>query len=183
MHKLEINILDDGYFNCKNGVYSVSPVGQEMTDMIRALVSRIARGHGSAHTEHSYDCASERRPEAAPQGSRVLEFKHESLPTVRQIGRRRAPESHFKGGNLNTTCPPTMSHQQQCHPAQLTMSSEQSVQHRLLRQNSWLWCGAVGWHHGGGFSAQHCENARFICSTVAMTWACGRLVGGLQPQA
>jgi len=101
MHKLEINILDDGYFNCKNGVYTVSPVGQEMTDMIRALVSRIARGHGSAHTEHSYDCASERRPEAAPQGSRVLEFKHESLPTVRQIGRRRGKESHFKGGNLN----------------------------------------------------------------------------------
>ena len=69
--------------------------------MIRALVSRIARGHGSAHVENAYDCPSIRRPEAAPQGSRVVEFKHESLPTVRQIGRRRAKESHFKGGNLN----------------------------------------------------------------------------------
>ena len=118
------------------------------------------------------------RPERLVQPQCALNLQRCTLLALAHSGC-----AHPVVSTSHTTCPPTMSHQQQCHPAQLTMSSEQSVQHRLLRQNSWLWCGAVGWHHGGGFSAQHCENARFICSTVAVTWAYGQLVGGLQPQA
>lgn len=100
MDKLEINVLDDGFYDLENETYSPCAIGTEMTSMLRALVTRISRGHGSPHQEFSYEAPNTRRPEAAA-GSLVIEFKHEALPTVRHICRKRPKVSHFKGGNLN----------------------------------------------------------------------------------
>mmetsp|Transcript_3023 Transcript_3023/g.6110 ORF Transcript_3023/g.6110 Transcript_3023/m.6110 type:complete len:1453 (-) Transcript_3023:8-4366(-) len=100
--KIEINILDDGYYSRKpDGSFVPHPVGLEMTMMIRNTLSMFARGESGSITEFTWEAAKDVRPEAAEFGNHVIEFKHPAFPTVRQICRRKGPVSHFKGGNLN----------------------------------------------------------------------------------
>lgn len=98
--KLEINILDDGYFARRGpGRYDVHEIGLEMTDMIRSTLQSLVRNDGV--NEFTWQAGNESRPDAAEQGSHVVEFKHECFPTIRHICRRKGEVSHFKGGNLN----------------------------------------------------------------------------------
>jgi len=100
--KLEINILDDGYWTRKSdGSFVAHPVGLEMTKMIRNTLSAFARGESGSITEFTWEAGKDVRPEAAEFGNHIIEFKHPCFPTVRQICRRKGPVSHFKGGNLN----------------------------------------------------------------------------------
>ena len=97
--KLEINILDDGYFDRREGTWVPSESGRDMTTMVRTALESYARGSGIS--EFTWEAENSVRPETAEAGSLVIEFKHQFLPTVRQIARRRGAVSHFKGGNLN----------------------------------------------------------------------------------
>jgi cellulose synthase/poly-beta-1,6-N-acetylglucosamine synthase-like glycosyltransferase len=103
--RLEINVLDDGFFSIEDAARGVAGFkqterGGAMMLLIEALAKRASAatngptGAQCEHTSREVDGAA--RPDAAPHGSLVLEQRRPNLPTLRLIARRKGVPTWHK---------------------------------------------------------------------------------------
>lgn len=100
-----VTILDDGYYRRSADGYEATKAGQQLKEAVAETLAQLSP-LGRAGVTWSERAVSEAtrgqqyRPEVAPGGSTVVEFRTPGLPLVRLVGRRKGPESFLKTGNL-----------------------------------------------------------------------------------
>jgi len=110
--KLVLTIGDDGYHVRKQGLigppspnqYEVTELGLQMEQMIRGtLQDRLQAGEEVTETRmvvQAKEHRSDGRPEGAPGGLTIIEFRGPGLPLVKLVGRMKGEVTFSRAGNI-----------------------------------------------------------------------------------